>query len=440
MEKIMFLVCSFVSAIFQCFNLGNLVKMGGGGGVNSVYFITDIVQHRKRSQCSQKTLSTVRYQRPGGFTLVELLVVIAIIGVLIALLLPAVQAAREAARRMSCANHLKQYALALHNYHDVNNGAFPAGRGGPGCHLEAADKNDQRSCWNALFYVTPYMEQQARYDAYMEVRSTTGTVDGKTKLAGQCTQPWYTSGTKSIEKVCAFPGPAVYLCPSDGEANKPGYASNSWGTEYQNARTNYMTCRGDWAVIDGSSTYSNNSIGYGFETTRGMFGVMAWFGIESCTDGTSNTLLLSEHATSYEKNTPTVLAGGQYGVSGVSNKPSLCTLAQSGGMLTSSLIDSLFGTLAFNGRMNSTAFVTMGPPNDPACMSAASNGFGLVPPTSYHTGGVNAALTDASVRFISQTIECGDQTSTTQVKRSGVSRFGVWGALGSRDGGEATTL
>jgi hypothetical protein len=96
--------------------------------------------------------------------------------------------------------------------------------------------------------------------------------------------------------------------------------------------------------------------------------------------------------------------------------------------------------MAFNGRMNSTGFVTMGPPNDPACMNAASNGFGLVPPTSYHVGGVNAALTDASVRFISQTIECGDQTSNTTIRRSGDSRFGVWGALGSRDCGEAKPL
>src|SRR5262245_178223 len=95
--------------------------------------------------------------RRGGFTLIELLVVIAIIGMLVALLLPAVQAAREAARRVECTNNLKQIGLAMHGYHDAV-GSFPPGR--------LRSLNDGRGqCFSAFAYLLPYMEQRALYDA-----------------------------------------------------------------------------------------------------------------------------------------------------------------------------------------------------------------------------------------------------------------------------------
>jgi prepilin-type N-terminal cleavage/methylation domain-containing protein len=98
-------------------------------------------------------------RRSRGFTLVELLVVIAIIGVLVALLLPAVQAAREAARRSECANNLKQLALAMHNYHDVHK-SFTFG-----FKAEAAGQSHRRHCWYQS--ILPFIEQGAYYDQYV---------------------------------------------------------------------------------------------------------------------------------------------------------------------------------------------------------------------------------------------------------------------------------
>ncbi|EAQ78053.1 DUF1559 family PulG-like putative transporter, partial [Blastopirellula marina] len=105
-----------------------------------------------------------RRRRADGFTLVELLVVIAIIGVLIALLLPAVQQAREAARRMSCSNNLKQLGLALHNYHDTHL-VFPYGRSAAaeGSGLGGTSPQTYRS-QTGLTALLPFIEKQALYN------------------------------------------------------------------------------------------------------------------------------------------------------------------------------------------------------------------------------------------------------------------------------------
>ncbi|HEU5118030.1 MAG TPA: DUF1559 domain-containing protein, partial [Isosphaeraceae bacterium] len=128
-------------------------------------------------------------RRIRGFTLIELLVVIAIIGVLIALLLPAVQAAREAARRAQCTNNMKQLGLSMHNYHDTM-GSFPIGRTGsgysyPGC------PNTNRRTW--ALSIMPYLELASVFNAV------------------NFSQPFYDASNRTAVMTSI----SVYQCPSD---------------------------------------------------------------------------------------------------------------------------------------------------------------------------------------------------------------------------------
>src|SRR5215210_4645960 len=107
----------------------------------------------------------MRTKPRSGFTLIELLVVIAIIGVLIALLLPAVQAAREAARRIQCTNNLKQLGLGLHNYHSANETFPPGGSRNPYDPPNKTDGSPSWSSWSAHALLLPYLEQKPLYDA-----------------------------------------------------------------------------------------------------------------------------------------------------------------------------------------------------------------------------------------------------------------------------------
>ncbi|MGL4943387.1 MAG: DUF1559 domain-containing protein [Thermoguttaceae bacterium] len=151
--------------------LATMLRWGGGGGLGKLPPFFGVF--------SDAALPTPSRRRHRGFTLVELLVVIAIIGVLVALLLPAVQAAREAARRMQCSNNLKQIGLAVHNFHDARKGVPPSTvgyvgganyNGMPGTPTAITHKP------NASFWVLilPYMEQQALYDLVSSKTSSFG--------------------------------------------------------------------------------------------------------------------------------------------------------------------------------------------------------------------------------------------------------------------------
>jgi prepilin-type N-terminal cleavage/methylation domain-containing protein/prepilin-type processing-associated H-X9-DG protein len=363
-----------------------------------------------------------------GFTLVELLVVIAIIGVLIALLLPAIQAAREAARRKTCANNLKQYALGLHLYHDVHQ-SFPAGRSGP-ISSTASDGNPDTSrnhTWGPAVYVLPFIEQESRYAQYTAV--VTGAIHSQIPPA------FYTSGIRA--EYAEFFGTriATFECPSDPEVKNPGYADGQWGTQYRNARISYVHSFGD--------LYNNNHTIAANQNTRGMFGNRIWYGFESCLDGSSNTIFLSETATTPHDDCDLIRGGIEY-VSGLTGNIGKCydiyvdAVTMKPGLTGGSHVKTQRGLFIFDGRVANTGFSTIYPPNGPSCAASASYTHGVFPPTSYHPGGVNGAFADASITFISETIDCAKIIGVASLQTAGgASPFGVWGAYGTRQGGES---
>jgi len=344
-----------------------------------------------------------RSSKRPAFTLVELLVVIAIIGILIALLLPAVQAAREAARRSQCTNHLKQIGLALQNYHDTYN-RLPALRGGTqGTDPWNNGNNTQLSGWIGLL---PFMEQVPLWE---QIRAG-GTYNGTT-YPPFGPAAWSTNYPPFRQQV---PG---LLCPSDpaGPNRDP---SNSQG------RVNYMFSVGD--------TINDNA----YNETRGVFAGTRYRRFADITDGLSNTLAQAERAIANGDNL--IRGGTAFGIDSATTMhtdPTIClaTAGANGRYASGVTVSHGTGRYWADGRPNWCGVCTVLPPNSPSCRSNADYHWGIWSASSYHPGGVNGLMVDGSVHFFSETINCGSlgaQVST------GPSPYGVWGALGSMNGGE----
>jgi prepilin-type N-terminal cleavage/methylation domain-containing protein/prepilin-type processing-associated H-X9-DG protein len=358
------------------------------------------------------------YHRSKGFTLVELLVVIAIIGILIALLLPAVQAAREAARRSQCTNNLKQLGLAVHNYADINK-CFPPKKCGTTTGASGLMYNANfGSGWMRLL---PFFEQQPLYTTW----SSTQTYGGST-FAPFGPQPWDASVT-AAPYVPYCTQVATLLCPTDGGAAS-AKAPNAHG------RTNYMFSVGDTVSYDYNDTGANGA------RVRGPFGNgQNIFGFADIRDGTANTAMLSERL--FARDAWTVKEGNVHSLAGVAASPGTCLAQIDPNNRTRFLGPNVYAWSGQwdHGSTSHIGFNTVLPPNSPACGSTNNDdsSAGVWPPTAYHPGGVNVALCDASVRFISETIDAGN--TLTGPVTAGPSPYNVWGALGSKAGGEPVT-
>ncbi|EAQ78492.1 DUF1559 domain-containing protein [Blastopirellula marina] len=299
-------------------------------------------------------ISTPTRRRRSGFTLVELLVVIAIIGVLIALLLPAVQQAREAARRISCSNNLKQLGLAMHNYHDTHLKfpyAYRTLDSPPGPSGVSGGQSHCRDTW--FHRILPMLEQNALYDGY---------------------EADHTQFVNNISPASLMTIKVSSLvCPSNPEYGGAGanQANGFQGT--------YGVC------LSGSGTTGVTTATAG----QGMFFLESKTNLRDVTDGTTNTIMAGEGIARPMDNVAGHGDLGQY-----------------------------WGGASWGG----TGFTTAEPPNttlpdrphscksttvlQAPCMSTSSTrGEQYNFTRSYHPGGVQVVLADASVRFAPETID-----------------------------------
>ena len=316
----------------------------------------------------------MKLNRRYAFTLVELLVVIAIIGVLVALLLPAVQAAREAARRMSCSNNLKQVGIALHNHHDTLN-RFP-----PGCASDVAPFGTGGS-WGSswMVFLLPFMEQRPLYDQ-LQFTGASGFT--------------HTNNIPLYNNVVI----KAYKCPS-GIINPEFVDRNVGGAVQKVMRSHYVGIAGavdgtvDTVMWPTNATWTDGTkinSGANHSSAAGALFQNSQTTFASMTDGSSNVMVVGEQSTMMKdtSNTfqPTWNAGGIYG------------FCMGYGNATTTSDNRHFNCTTIRYKINYKTNVSGGTCTSTGICNDSSNNSPLI---SNHPSGVMILLGDGSVRLLS---------------------------------------
>ena len=370
-------------------------------------------------------------RKPSGFTLVELLVVIAIIGTLVGLLLPAVQSARESARRITCQNNIKQLALAVLN-HESAKKVFPYGRGGPisSNTNSGVPYTDSKPAYgdtvdgvaypgagrlSAYVPLLPYIEEVSTYD---KIGLTPVNI-----ADSSATSPY----VRRISQI---------LCPSDPPTNDISAKGQS----------NYVFSYGDKcdgladdATVSLTAVNSNSGNALKPMGQRGLFGLNSATRSGKIIDGLSSTIAISE-CTRPSGSGNTAINGADANTNWNTNNPSNCKASYLGGWSGSAATaiisrDRSMGTCWADGRFGYNGFNTILQPNYGACNAYTFTG--TQPPRSRHGGGVLAAFADGSVTFISENIDAGNPAASWPATSTSPSPYGVWGQLGTMTGGES---
>ncbi|OYP34906.1 DUF1559 domain-containing protein [Rhodopirellula sp. MGV] len=417
----------------------------------------------------------------SGFTLLELLVVIAVIGILVGLLLPAIQAAREAARRMSCSNNFRQIALGVSQYHAAFD-ILPPHATGTFDNRNSANTTNQFRL-SMFVSVTPFIGESAVWEQLSKPllgfkppmdRSQTTSDDNADDFADEFGESEdgfldyemgmdYGMGMIEQERTHTYPsmGPAPSVeiydpwsieipwlrCPSD-----PGSGTGA-------GQTNYAACLGDaiegldeglWRYQNGQ--WSPSGKAQMEATGRGVFVPRMITSFDDVTDGLSNTILMGEICTDLgDKNIATTPSVNNGFKGGVLDDVDFCR------QQTDSMRPQFWGVIPAGAGIGRgqrwadamplmTGFNTILPPNRELCFGGAASTIGTLTASSRHQGGCHVALADGAISFLTDSIDNGTYTNGGQgtvtlggqgdLAPGNPSVFGLWGTLGTRDQGE----